>query len=433
MALTMAAALNALTTIGLSQTVVSYKFETDAELKAHLDTAWSAELVRSFVITLLLSAAAFPMSRFYSQAQLTVIIPVLALTIFIQGLQNIGLTLLRKQISFARIFWYELVTNLIGFAITVGLALVMRSVWALVIGLLLTAVLGTVLSYIFHSYRPKLAFEKLALRRALNVGKFTLVIAVAAYVTNMADNVMVGRLLGTNALGNYSLAFNISSAPYSVLVYAFAIVLFPAYAEITVDNRERLEQAFIKVFNIASALLIVIAAPLFLLAEDLVALLFGSKWISAGPVLRILALTIPLRGLAQIISTLFVALNRPKQLAIGRTLEAVVFLVALYPLIKTFGLTGAAWAGLIAYAFACLNRLVALNGLIPGISAKLFRMSLSILVATGVGLLLAKFSLMFVSAPLYHVLAGGLISTIVPAAILLLLRPDLRRWVLEFY
>lgn len=433
MALTMAAALNALTTIGLSQTVVSYKFENNAELKAHLDTAWSAELIRSLVITLLLSAAAFPMSRFYGQAQLTLIIPVLALTIFIQGFQNIGLTLLRKQLSFARIFWYELVTNVVGFAITIGLALVMRSVWALAIGLLLTSVLSTVLSYIFHSYRPKLAFEKLALRRALKVGKFTLVIAVAAYVTNMADNVMVGRLLGTNALGNYSLAFNISSAPFSVLVYAIAIVLFPAYAEITAERRERLAQAFIKVFNVASLLLIMIAAPLFLLAEDLVALLFGGKWINAGPVLRILALTIPLRGLAQIIATLFVSLNRQKQLAIGRVLEAVVFLAALYPLIKAFGLTGAAWAGLIAYGVACVNRFVALNRLIPGISAKLIRAALSILAATAVGLLLAKFSLNLTTSPLYHVVTGGLIATIVPAAILLLFRPDLRKWVVEWF
>ncbi len=44
---------------------------------------------------------------------------------------------------------------------------------------------------------------------------------------------MVGRLLGSSALGNYSLAFNIASAPISVLVFSLTSVLFPAYAEIT--------------------------------------------------------------------------------------------------------------------------------------------------------------------------------------------------------
>ena len=233
MAFTVVAALNALTSLGLSQTIVANKFDTRDELKAHLNTVWSAELLRSFVISLLVSASAFPMSRFYGQDQLRVIIPILGLIALVEGFQNIGLVILRKEISFTRIFWYELATNVAGNSVDGCPGHRHAKVWALVIGLLLTAVLGTILSYVFHSYRPRLVFEKSALRRVLSAGKLTLVIAIASYVINMADNVMVGRLLGSSALGNYSLAFNIASAPISVLVFSLSKVLFPAYAEIT--------------------------------------------------------------------------------------------------------------------------------------------------------------------------------------------------------
>lgn len=433
MALTIVAALNALTTIGLNQTILAHKFDTRDELKAHLDTVWSAELIRSLVVTLLVAAAAFPMSRFYGQPQLSVIIPVLGLITLVQGFQNIGLVILRKEISFARIFWYELATNLAGVGLTVALAVVMRNVWALVLGLLLTAALGTILSYIFHSYRPRLALEKIALHRALNLGKFTLVIAVASYVTTMADNVMVGRLLGTAALGNYSLAYNVASAPISVLVFSLGKVLFPAYAEITAQQPKRLEQAFTKVFSISSLILFTITVPSFLLAGEIIQILFGGRWTSAGTVLRVLALTIPLRGLALLMSTVFFGLNRPKQVAWGRTLEALVFLAVLYPLTTTFGLAGAAWAVVIAYAFACVNRLVALSEIIPGISSKLFPILLFTLAAAGAGLLMAGASLTFLTSPLPRVILGGLISTIVPPAILLLIRTDLRKWLVEWF
>src|SRR6266446_6467943 len=433
MALTIVAALNALTAIGLDRTIVANKFETSDELKAHLETVWSVELIRSLVIALLISASAFPMSRFYGQAQLHVIIPVLGLISLVQGFQNIGLALLRKEISFARIFWYELATNVTGITLTVALAVVMRNVWALVIGLLLTAALGTVLSYIFHSYRPRLAFEKIALRRALNLGKFALVIAVASYVTTMADNVMVGRLLGTGALGNYSLAYNIASAPISVLVFALGTVLFPAYAEITAQRPKRLEQVFTKVFSISLMIMLTITVPFFLLAREIVQLLFGSRWTRAGTVLRVLALVIPLRGLTLIIGTFFFGLNRPKQVAVGKILEAVVFLAVLYPLITALGLTGAAWAGLIAYACACVNRLVALNEIVPGISSKLFRSSISTLLAVAAGLLVAGVSLTFLTSPLRRVILGGLLSTIIPTVMLLLIRADLRKWLLEWF
>jgi O-antigen/teichoic acid export membrane protein len=433
MALTIVAALNALTTIGLERTIVANKFDTPEELKAHLDTVWSAELIRSFVIALMVSASAFPMSRFYGQPQLKAIIPILGLLSFIQGFQNIGLVILRKEITFARIFWYELATNISGIALTVALAVIMRNVWALVIGLLLTAVLSTVLSYVFHSYRPRLAFEKIALRRALSLGKFTLVIAIASYVTNMADNVLIGRLLGIGALGNYSLAFNIASAPMVILVFSLGAVLFPAYAEITADNPERLELVFTKVFSISLMIMLTITVPLFLLAGEIVQLLFGDRWTAAGTVLRVLALAIPLRGLAQIISTAFWGLNRPREVAVGRTLEAIVFLAALYPLITAFGLVGAGWAGVLAYAFACVNRLIALNKIIPGISSKLLTVSLSTLAAAGAGLAIASFSLTFISSSLTRVILGGLISMIIPGVILLLLRADLRKWLVEWF
>jgi lipopolysaccharide exporter len=433
MALTIVAAINALTTIGVDRTIVANKFDTTDELKANLDTVWSAELVRSFVIALMVSVSSFPISRFYGQPQLKLIVPVLGLVTLVQGFQNIGLVILRKEISFAKIFWYELATNVSGIALTVALALVMRSVWALVTGLLLTAIVRTILSYIFHSYRPRLEFEKFALRRVLNLGKFTLVIAVAAFATNMADNIMIGRLLGTAALGNYSLAFNIASAPIIILVFSLDAVFFPAYAEITSVQLKRLELAFTRVFSISLLIMLTITLPLLLLAEEIVQILFGDRWASAGTVLRVLALAIPLRGLAQMISTAFWGLNRPGHVALGRTLEAAVFLTALYPLIKAFGLPGAGWAGVIAYAFACGSRLIALNRILPGILPKLLKISLSELASAGVGLLMASILLIYLASPLPRVIFGGLVSIIFPAVIMLFASADLRKWLVEWF
>jgi O-antigen/teichoic acid export membrane protein len=379
MALTIVAAVNALTTIGLDRTIIANKFDTRDELKAHLDTVWSAELIRSITAGLLVSLSAFPMARFYGQSQLKVIIPCLACGSLVQGFQNIGLVLLRKESNFGRIFWFDLATNLGGVVLTIALAAVMQNVWALVFGMVLTTTIGTALSYVFHPYRPSVKFERVALTRALHFGKFAIVFAVASYVTNMADNIMVGRLIGTAALGNYSLAFNIASAPI-VVVVSVSAVLLPAYAEINLQNPTMLEPALTKAFNLTLITMLMIAVPLFFFADEIVQLLFGAQWTTAGSVLRILALLIPLRGLTLLTSTVFWSANRPREVAIVRTLDAVVFVAALYPLISRFGLRGVAWAGVIAYAFACVNRAIALNKIIPGISSKLLRSLLGLLV-----------------------------------------------------
>ena len=380
MALTIVAAANALTTIGLDRTIIANKFDTQDELKAHLDTMWSAELTRSVTVGLLVSLSAFPMARFYGQPPLKVIIPFLACATVAQGFQNIGLVLLRKESNFGRIFWFDLATNLGGVVLTIALAAVLQNVWALVFGMVLTATIGTALSYVFHPYRPRVKFERVAVTRALHFGKFAIVFAVASYVTNMADNITVGRLLGPTALGNYSLAFNIASAPIIVVIFSVSAALLPAYAEINLQNPTMLEPGFTKAFNFTLIIMLMIAVPLFFFADDVVQLLFGARWTTAGSVLRILALVIPLRGLTLMTSTVFWSANRPREVAIVRTLDAVIFVAALYPLISRFGLPGVAWAGVITYAFACVNRAIALNKIIPGISSKLLRTLLGLLV-----------------------------------------------------
>ena len=82
----------------------------------------------------------------------------------------------------------------------------------------------------------------------------------------------------------------------------------------------------------------------------------------------------------------------------------------------------------------CLvNRLVALNKIIPGISSKLLTISLSTLAAAGAGLGVASYCLTFISSPLTRVILGGLISMIIPAVILLFVRADLRKWLVEWF
>src|ERR1044071_1507983 len=55
MALTIVAAANALTTIGLDRTIIANKFETRPELEVHLNTVWSSELIRSVIVAVLVS------------------------------------------------------------------------------------------------------------------------------------------------------------------------------------------------------------------------------------------------------------------------------------------------------------------------------------------------------------------------------------------
>src|SRR5262249_2680594 len=133
-------------------------------------------------------------------------------------------------------------------------------------------------------------------------------------------------------------------------------VMFPAYAELARDGSDRIEGAVVRVFAVGSALLVLMAAPMGLLANEFILLLYGAKWSASGPLLRVLTLVGFLHGLTQMVSALLIGLNRPELDARAKLAEAVVFVLLLTPLTARYGAAGAAWAGAVVYAFAFLVR-----------------------------------------------------------------------------
>lgn len=83
---------------------------------------------------MLLLVLAVPAATFYREPRVTLILVVLAFGALAQGVENIGTVAFRKELDFAREFRFLLSNKVITFFVTVGMALALRSYWALVVG-----------------------------------------------------------------------------------------------------------------------------------------------------------------------------------------------------------------------------------------------------------------------------------------------------------
>jgi lipopolysaccharide exporter len=426
MALTVVTGLNALTYIGLDLSVIKTKFKSDDELSTHLDTLWTVDLIRRLILAILLALLAYPASKFYREGRVYEILLLFSLLPFIQGFQNIGLLIYRKKINFRRIVWLELATNFSTAATTIALVLWTRNVWALVLSQLVSALIGVVLSYVFHPYRPRLAIDRDAFSLALTFGKYALLIGVLGYVMQMADNILLGRLFNAAVLGTYVIAYNLAALPIHGIANIIVIVTFPAYAEISSGEVRRLENAFVRVFTSSSVVLALTTALMLLLGNEIVVLLYGAKWAAAGTTLRILALLVFCRGYAVLISPLLTSIRGNAPDAKIKVVEAAIFLALLYPLTSRFGAVGAAWAGAIAFFVTMINRLYFAAVLLPNVSKTILRAILSSVIAIGVGIALGALAVLRVENVAGRFLAGGSVIAIVVPGVMLLLLPGLR-------
>lgn len=371
MASSLTGALGVLTATGMGGSIVAGQFKDEAQMHRHLNTVWTVEVIRGAILTLLLCGATPLVGRFYGEARLTSMLPVLALTPFIGSLGNIGLSLLTRGVEIRRTTQFALLSNIAVLGITLGLALWWRNVWALVWGQVAGSLIATGLSYFYHPFRPRFEIDREALKTAFSFGKWMFIIGVMVYITTTVDNVFVGKLLGAKALGPYVAAYSIANLPASLVAQIFSSVFLPTFAELGRGDTSRLEAIVERVFQIGAALLMLVSLPFVLFADEVVNALFGARWAEAAAPLRILVAVGLFRGFIQMVTPLAVGLNKPEIEGKSKIAEAIIFLALIYPMTVNFGTLGAAWTGVIVYAFALVTRYRGAWHLAPRAFAKL--------------------------------------------------------------
>lgn len=166
------------------------------------------------------------------------------------------------------------------------------------------------------------------------------------------DQIMLGQMLGDDAVGIYSAATRISEVWYSIPMIIVAS-FFPGILEAKKRNHAEYLQLLQRLYVLMVWLSVAIALPMSFLSTPIVIAFFGSAYAGSGPSLAIHTWTLVFVSLGAASSQWFVAENR-QILSLQRTLlGAVINIVFNFILIPKFGVLGAAYATLLAQASVC--------------------------------------------------------------------------------
>jgi len=310
----------------------------------------------------------------------------------------------------------------------VAIAFWRQDVMALAWGQLAASFCSVGLSYLFHPYRPRFRLDRASMKRTAKQGRWFMIIGIMVFVTTTVDNVFIGRMLGSAALGVYVIAYTISTMPQTVISRVIANVLFPVVAALNRNDDARLGPAISRVMNVSTSVLTLIMVPMAVLAPELIGTFYGPKWAEAAEPLRILLLPGLFRGLLQNIGPIMLGLDRPDLEARSKIAEAVLFVIALSILVPKYGINGAAWASALAYFLAVVLRYRNAVKLVPDgfkrLPMQLVSMALAAAGGAGAGLLILW--PLIGAAPLLRLLVGAPVVWGVTGFLLLALRPELR-------
>lgn len=303
----------------------------------HFDAAWTLNGLRGLVLWIAFAALAVPAARLFDEPRLTGIMLVLGFGIFLNGLSNPKRIMLQRDL----IFWQEFVLNvsqkLAGVIASVAIAVIYRSYWALVAGVLATHVTGLIVSYTSMPHRPKICFRHLK-----ELFSFSAWLTAGQIINTLSwrlDYLLIAKFLGQAPLGLYSVGNNLAMMPTREITAPLTKTIFPGFANIMHDPA-RLAAGYQRVQSFVTAVALPMGIGVAVIADPLIRLAIGEKWVPAIFILQALAAIFALQTLGSQVQALAMAQGETRLLFVRSTQMLLIRLPLIVGGMFLFGLKG---------------------------------------------------------------------------------------------
>jgi O-antigen/teichoic acid export membrane protein len=260
--------------LGIASAIVQRKQLTDR----HLRTAFTFSVAFGLAASAILAIAAPIGTMVMNEPAITPVMRWLSLGFAIQGTAVVSDALLRRRLDFKRRFVIATFSYLVGYAgVSVALAVLGYGIWSLVWGGLSQAVLSAVanLTSAPPPVRPLLARAELG--DLLTFGMGMTLGSWVNYLARNGDNVVVGRLLGAEALGLYTRAYTLMNLPFTYAAGVMSAVLFPTLSQLQ-EEPARLQRAYLLMTRLTATLSAPVMGTMAIAAPHLIVSVYGPRW-----------------------------------------------------------------------------------------------------------------------------------------------------------
>ena len=332
------------------------------DIKSYLNTAWTIGLVRGFLIAIVVFFLAKPAAIFFGTPNAELILRIIGLSVIFQSLSNIGILYYNKELEFQKFFKYQFLGTIAEVSFSIIAVFFLKSVWALVIGMLVGELVKCIMSYVINSYRPRFQFNRHQARELFRFGKWIAGSSILIFLIINGDDIFVGKMLGVVILGFYQIAYKISNTPTTEITFVISQVSFPAYTKLQ-DDLPKLRDIFLLVIKLTAFISFPMAAFIFIFASEFTMLFLGEKWMPIVPAMKILVIAGALRSLVASTCSLFRAIGHPRIETLWQIVRFLVIAGLIYPLTTRYGITGTSitilistFISLIGFGFGALRK-----------------------------------------------------------------------------
>ena len=257
-----------------------------------LNTAWTIQVIRGFVLCVAGSMLAFPISLIYNEPILLNLLVVLSTTAAISGFNSINMLTAERDLNFRTITFIQIAGQIVQILTMVVLAYVWRSVWSLAIG-------GTVSSFttlaighlLLRGHQHRLQIDTVYAKSLIHFGKWIFLSTIVTFLGGEGLRAIQAGFITPAEFGVLAIAYSIAAIPIELSTKLIASIGIPALSEAYRDNPNNFANVlynFRKRVFLLSALMV---AGVTLTSEPIITLLYDNRYHSAGPLVAIITIS----------------------------------------------------------------------------------------------------------------------------------------------
>lgn len=270
---------------GLTQAIIREQNLTQGDCT----TVFYFNLFLSFLIYIILYVLAPFISDFFGEPKLVLILRVVSFGIIISSIGIIQRSLLIKKADFKTYTKINIITGTLSGIVAILCAILGFGVWSLVFKTLSVHVLQTTLLWAYNKWLPSFVFSIQSLKKLFGFGYKLMLSRLIDNIYNNLYFLIIGKFYSATQLGYYTNAIKLRDIVTSSVTVAIDRVTYPILSGIQ-NEEQRLEQSFKKIIKATAFLIFPLMLGFAAIANPLVHLIFGEKWMSMVIIVQLLCL-----------------------------------------------------------------------------------------------------------------------------------------------
>lgn len=267
--------------------------------------------------------------NFYHEPRLLNITLVFSVSILISGLSLQHNALLKRQMKFKQLSLIQIGSTGASLIISVIMAWAGMGYWAIIATTALNAIFSSIAFWIACDWRPNWIKKEAEVGSFLKFGAGMTGFDLVNYFSRNMDNVLIGKYVGSAALGFYSKAYQLLMLPITQLRNPLNAVALPALSSL--NNSPDQYRSFFKryLFTLAFFCMpLVIYCGVF--SEELILIILGKQWAAAAIIFKILAIASFIQPVASTQGLVLITTGRSKRYFLIGLVNSIIVVIGFY-------------------------------------------------------------------------------------------------------